>query len=954
MRASLHLTWALLLALALSPLQPARAGNTADEADVAFQLGNEAFAKRQYEQALAHYFVSHRLVPNRNVLFNIARCFEALGRLDEAYRYYNDLLGLDLPAEDRKEAKAALSKLSPRVALLSVTTEPDGADLYVDREDLGSRGRTPQTVAVAPGAHKVLVRLEGYKPAEVSVTALKGREAKQRLQLAAIVGTVSLEGSPAGAVVRERPDGPELGRLPVTLTFKPGQVLLHVSADGYTPSQTLVKVEPDAEARAKVELAPLPRPTGKVVITANRENALVKVDGKESGFTPTVVVLTAGEHEVEITARDLRPFSQKVLVRADQEARIVADLRYAPPPVRAASKSLVQVDDSPASISVITREEILAFGWQTLAEAMATQRGVFVSNDRIYSYLGVRGFSPPGDLNTRILILYDGHPMNDAWAGQGFAARDLDVDLSEIDRIEVVRGPGSALYGTGAFFAVINLVPRTSVDGNRNVEGVLGAGGLTGGKARASGGLQREAGGFHVSAAGFLAAGAELTDMGERGTVRGLDGERALGATVQARVGDVSLLGKINQRRKQVPTAPAGTLLGAPGTTYVDARGFAELRFDHSWERVSLAARAWYDASRFDGHYAYDTGDGSGESVLEQDLGGADWFGAELRGRFRLFGENVLTVGLEGQGQLVFDSSTSLGPETNRYTRVLLSGYLLDEWRIHRRFSISAGVRVDKYLDLEAIPVTPRAGIVLRPYDGGLTKLGVGRAFRAPNIYELYYTDGNLSQRPALRLNPETITTFELEHSHDLTEELRITVGGYHNLIDNLVELTQDQLEQPECGPDRASQQCYVYTNSPELQQATGAELQVRWQPGRHTLIDATYSFVWIWGTTSSALVNAPQHLVNLRAMVPLFDNALRVSMHGLYQSPRGNDLQTRLGEAFLLSAGLSGEFGRLRWFAGVQNLLDQRYRLPVATEVGFVAIPQDGRTFWVEIAAGI
>jgi tetratricopeptide (TPR) repeat protein len=153
---------ALPLLLALTLAVPAWADNTADEADVAFSLGNEAYAKRNYESALAAYFLSYRLVPNRNVLFNIARCYEALDRLDEAYRYWNDLfVDPSLPADERKDVKAALARLGPRVALVSITSTPPGADLYVDRKDLGSRGRTPQTVAVAPGTHTILLELPG-------------------------------------------------------------------------------------------------------------------------------------------------------------------------------------------------------------------------------------------------------------------------------------------------------------------------------------------------------------------------------------------------------------------------------------------------------------------------------------------------------------------------------------------------------------------------------------------------------------------------------------------------------------------------------------------------------------------------------------------------------------------------------------------------------------------------
>ena len=98
----------LALLLTLVVAVPAWADNTADEADVAFDLGNKAYAKRDYDAALASYFLSYRLVPNRNVLFNIARCYEAQDRYDEAYRYWHDLyVDPGLPESDRRDVSNA-------------------------------------------------------------------------------------------------------------------------------------------------------------------------------------------------------------------------------------------------------------------------------------------------------------------------------------------------------------------------------------------------------------------------------------------------------------------------------------------------------------------------------------------------------------------------------------------------------------------------------------------------------------------------------------------------------------------------------------------------------------------------------------------------------------------------------------------------------------------------------
>jgi outer membrane receptor protein involved in Fe transport len=691
-----------------------------------------------------------------------------------------------------------------------------------------------------------------------------------------------------------------------------------------------------------------PRPTGKVVVTSNRENSVIRVDGRDFGFTPTVLTLPVGHYQVEVSNDEVTPLVQEVNVTENSETRVAAELRYSPPKVGAASKQQVSVDDAPASVTVITREELRAFGYQTLPEALQGVRGFFLADDRIYTYVGVRGFQPPGDLNTRILVLWDGHPINDVWAGQAFTARDLEADLSAIDRIEVVRGPASILFGTGAFFGVINVVPRARVGEKKNVEGVVGTGGQNGVKARVIGSLGHEGSSVMLTGAGMLSEGAAFTDLGDT-TVRGLDGERSLGAGMRAEWNGFTLIAKLNQRRKQIPTAPLGSVVGLPGTEYTDARGFAELRYEKVLSRVTLSARASYDASRYRGWYAQL--DSEGNRYRDTDTGGADWFSGEARVAATLFPGNRLTGSVEAQGQFVTQRSVGALVE-DPHTRVVLSGTILDEWQIISRVFIQAGLRVDKYFDLADIALSPRGALVARFYEGGITKLVVGRAFRAPTIYERYFSDANLTQRaPDTAPRPELITTFEIEHSHDLTRELRVTVGGYFNLIDQLVVLREDTLATPLCGTAGVPVQCVVYTNSAGRLTAGGAEVELRWQPGRFTLVDASYSFVMLGGAdiTGGAY---PMHVASLRAMVPIKEGLVRLSGQGVYQSGRRAQDGSIVGEALLLNLGLSGEYGPVRYFAGVQNLLDQRYMVPVLSDTGYSKIPQYGRTFYIELAA--
>jgi outer membrane receptor for ferrienterochelin and colicin len=942
----------LVLTLLLTPAV-ALANNTADEADVTFELGNEAYSRRQYVEALRAYFTSYRLVPNRNVLFNIARCYEALTRYNEAYRYYNDLAQESLSTTDKAEVHRALERLRPKVALVRVTTEPPGAEVYVDREDLGIRGLSPQTLALPPGPHKVMVRKQGYRSQEQSITLVRGSSVSQAFELELITGMVELTGTPVGADVRETPEGPVVGRVPGTLRFTPGQHVLHVRAPGHTPAQLLVDVPADGTVPLQVALSPREIPTGRLIVTANRDNATVRVDGQPAGFTPTVVTLPEGEHTLEVESWDVRPLRQQVTVVADAEKRIHADLRYEPPPVRAASKDLLSVDEAPASITVLSREELRAFGYTTLAEALTAVRGFFLSNDRSYTYLGVRGFAPPGDLNTRVLILWDGHAVNDVWAGQGYAARDLVTDLEEVDRIEVVRGPGSALYGTGAFFAVINVVPRDSLGPERRVEATASVGAM--GTFRLHGTLAKDAGPNSVLLAisGMNIRGAETTRLGEGlPVVVGLDGERVSTAALRARLGGLSLQAHIHGRTKQIPTGAFGTVLGANGTGVEDLRAFVEARFEKKLnERLSLSLRGSYDASRYRGYWMYALMDGG--LRRDTDAGRADWVTTEARLLAHLFEGNRLTVGLEGQGQLRVDQET-FGPEgtapLSSQRRTQLSAYLLDEWRLSPRLSLSAGLRLDKYLHLDNIPLTPRLALIGRPYEQGLTKLVVGRAFRAPNAYELDYQDYGFTQRAAGSLEPETITTLELEHSHDLTKELRLTFAGYHNRISNLVVL-EDEDGPALCGNPLGTAQCLVFQNRPGEILAWGAEAGLHWQPGRYLLVDLSYSFVSLVHASEEVVAAAPAHLASGRLLLPLGNGDVRLSTQATYQSARGSMKEgADRGEALLLNVGISGELAHLRYFAGVQNLLDARYSLVFGTDRAAAPVPQYGRTFTLQL----
>src|SRR6185436_12590008 len=108
-----------------------------------------------------------------------------------------------------------------------------------------------------------------------------------------------------------------------------------------------------------------------------------------------------------------------------------------------ASKYEQKVTRAPAAVTIVTGEEMSQFGHRTLADVLRSIRGLYVTTDRNYANFGIRGFSRPGDFNTRVLLVVDGHRMNDNLYGSALIGREAMTEVDSIERVEVIRGPSS-------------------------------------------------------------------------------------------------------------------------------------------------------------------------------------------------------------------------------------------------------------------------------------------------------------------------------------------------------------------------------------------------------------------------------------------------------------------------------------------------------------------------------
>ncbi len=1015
---------ALLLLLASSALvasPAALADDLADEAELQFQRGNESYESKDYKGALEHYLASNRLVPNRSVLYNIALTYEKLGQAPEAYRYYNDALEQETRPERRKNIEDGIARVSPSVAVLRVTTDPPGATIYLDRKDLGARGTTPRALGLPAGKRKLIVELPGYESQEQENVELKvGQEVKINLTLVAILGSVKVEGDAPGATVKlDSEDGKVLcTTVPCTALVPPGRHILVVQKPGYANADLPIDVPPKGNLTARVNLA---AQTGTVVVNTDLRDALITIDDKPSGFTPAVLAVPVGKHRLKVTLSGFRPIEQVIEVEKAKEVKLDLQLTTQEE-VTAASRVTEAVEDAPASVSIITSQELRAMGYPTLAEAIRGIRGMYLSNDTSYDSIGVRGFARPGDYGNRVLITIDGHPANDNYIWSSYPGFDGRVDIDDIDRIEVVRGPGSVLYGTSAFFAVINLVTR-SRDQPSHVEAKLDTA-LNAGRARATGywRIAPEAG-VWTSVAGARGWGTDHyfeelrydpTDPNAPkdaygkpydGWARNVDDFTSGMVNGRAWYKSLTLQWFLNSRIKTLPSTEYGTVLNDARSHFADTRGFLELRFEPQLTpAVQLLARAHANMYDFDGFNAYPTWQQSGGTTTgsSRDTYRGRWGGVEARvfftpsESFRLTvgGEFIqhfqtLQQGVDDVGPYVFDDKGNPG-RNDPFS--VGAGYINADILPVKAFKISAGARVDYYSSLDKFnfldAFNPRLAFIIKPYKGGTIKLLAGKAFRAPSVYELYYTSS--TQLRPVGLKPEQVYSAELEYDHRFSTTVVASGAAFVNGVSNLIELNNVT--------DGAGNVQNQYRNSlfPVLVVGGEAELRREWRQGWMFGASVTVQYAQylnkeevLTGVTGSACTdvggtvegancravavrdvpNSPRVLASVRGAIPIIGRTLMVMSRLSFEGGRPDGQYRNYDSSGTTPAALpaqgsttpgviwdlvfSGEIERVgvRYAVGAYNVLGWQYDTVPSGEFIQRTIMQPGRSFLASLS---
>ena len=488
------------------------------------------------------------------------------------------------------------------------------------------------------------------------------------------------------------------------------------------------------------------------------------------------------------------------------------------------------LSEAPAVATVVTAEDIAAIGAYDIADILTKVTGFHVSKKRVYDDLYIIR-SVASELNPHVLVMVNGVPIGDAV--QGGRPLGWSMPVQNISRIEIIRGPGSALYGADAFAGTINIVTKNA----REIEGL---------RAGAIGGSFDTYGGW--AQIGIARDQYELALSFERQTSDG-DGRFV---SIDAQTVSDFLLGT----NASLAPGPIST-----GRTDINLRADLSVG-DH------LTVRAAYQGLRdigvgLGGSFALDpegqldvnvfTGDVNlktsvsnsiemvtNVSVFHEDFGSTfqtfppgafgsfpegvhtafDFKLTEIRGNSRarfsgIEGHTIVAgIGVTNQrshniddrrnffqtpsGLLVlapgFLTAEELGvlPNALPRSRTNIYGFIQDEWKIAPDWTVTAGARIDYYSSFGET-INPRASVVWAASPGLTLKALYGRAFRPPTFLENTEGAGQIAiGNPNLK--PEMTDTFEFVIQKNWGQRLKTSVNGYFYQTDDLITIAPDAL----------------------------------------------------------------------------------------------------------------------------------------------------------------
>jgi outer membrane receptor for ferrienterochelin and colicins len=496
--------------------------------------------------------------------------------------------------------------------------------------------------------------------------------------------------------------------------------------------------------------------------------------------------------------------------------------------VSTATKTAESIEDAPAAITVVTREDIRRWGYQTVAEVLAHTVGFYLIDDHILPNAGVRGMN--GGLGAEsgvVKVMIDGRSVAYRTTSGNWLGVEL-VPLSSVEQIEIIRGPASALYGADAFLGVVNII-TVSPERVRALR-ARAAVGMTEGH---PGGRIDAASGGHIGKLDFLlgaageytdSSGLELPPESPAPTLPPNLGGRRIAANLkrrslvmQGRVGyhetggghlELSAYASGVERGGDFAHWAQLTNTANPDQGTVIGLGQFRLNLDglaHLTRQLHVAVQSTYFQGGIRPDDRIDVASNAFYVKRHQSYNGVD---TTLEARYVPSTRFNLIVG----AQTIYDHERFGAPEriepatgeqepyrVGDQTHDLLNvgAYVSGNYKlIDPYLKLTSGVRYD-HNSRYGSQVTGRVGLTSRISSTLVAKLLYGNAFKAPSPYLLYATPlrpGDVVGNPALR--PQLIHTVEYQMSFTPSRFASVTSSVSYNWLLDKAEFTPQGINQ--------------------------------------------------------------------------------------------------------------------------------------------------------------
>ena len=664
-------------------------------------------------------------------------------------------------------------------------------------------------------------------------------------------------------------------------------------------------------------------------------------------------------------------------------------------PVAIATGTLKPTFQSAAVTSIVTAEQIKSMGATELHEVMETIPGIHTSlqnstSDYSYSLRGIRNAT-----NSEMLMMINGTRINTPFRGNTMS--HFELPLEAVERVEVIRGPGSALYGADAFAGVINIVTKKAKDINGTKLGVRA------GDANTQSGWGQHStqwAGWDIAASlQYQHTDGDPNRMIYRDAQTNVDkafGTHASNAPDKYQGRYETIDAHLNLQRKHwdidfwsFSALDTGTRAGAnlaldPDGGSDGQQYLSDVRFSsEDWlKNLELTAHISYLYANFgaQGQLFPDNaqlplvnGNFSNNPLLPKTLfpnGAVSALGRieniptiELSSIYKGFDNHILRLGtsfryeqistreaknygtgvITGSPRVVSGALTDVTNTPYVYlpniNRSIFSGVLQDEWQFADNWQLTAGIRYDHYSDFGST-INPRAALVWDINKQLTTKLLYGKAFRAPSFSE-QANQNNPVLLGNKDLKPETINTFEWAIDYRPVKSLRTAVNVYYYQIKDLIAAV------PDVGKTSAT-----FQNSGN-QNGYGGEFEWNWEVSDQWSVMGNYSWQHAMNEqTHSRVTYVPEHHVYTAVswqFLPKWQIQPQINWIGGRVAASGDTRPLKDYETIDLTLRGKKLFDHLNVSASIRNLLNARNNFEAAPSSLPQNIPMSGRLFYLE-----